>query len=82
MVTVFQCLPVNAFWQRYDPVNPTPPTDYYCGVNDNKFFDGNAIPNIITDAMMMVLPLPYIWKLYLPTAQKLAITSIFVVGLL
>ncbi|CAJ2502527.1 Uu.00g099210.m01.CDS01 [Anthostomella pinea] len=81
LVSIFQCLPVQAFWQRFDFVAPLPAEAYHCGVDDNDFFNGNAIPNIITDVMIMALPVPYIWKLYMPRAQKVAITSVFVVGI-
>lgn len=78
LVTIFQCQPVNAFWMRYDLT-----TDKFrCPVNVNQFFDGNSIPNIITDAAILVLPLPYVWRLQLPRAQKLALSSVFALGVL
>ncbi|KAK7947886.1 uncharacterized protein PG986_008772 [Apiospora aurea] len=46
----------------------------------NAFFNGNSIPNIITDACMVTLPLPYIWKLQLQRAQKIALGGVFAVG--
>ena len=65
---------------RYDAT--TAPDSYTCAVNVNQFFNGNSIPNIITDAAILILPLPYIWKLQLPLAQKLALSSIFALGVL
>jgi hypothetical protein len=67
---------------RFDPDNPLPPSQYHCGVNDNKFFYGNAIPNIVTDIAMLMLPVPYIYTLQLRSGQKLALAGIFLVGLL
>ena len=46
------------------------------------FFNGNSIPNIITDALLLVLPIPFVWQLQLPRAQKVALTSIFIVGIM
>jgi hypothetical protein len=57
-------------------------SEYTCGVDDNKFFNGNSIPNIITDALVVILPIPYVWKLQLATPQKLAIVFIFALGAL
>ncbi|UNI18365.1 hypothetical protein JDV02_004638 [Purpureocillium takamizusanense] len=81
LVTLFQCVPIQAWWQRFDPVNPLPPSDYTCGVDSRKFFYGNAIPTIVTDILMLALPTPYIWHLHLPRGQKLALAGIFLVGI-
>lgn len=78
LVTIFQCQPVSAFWNRYD----RPSTSYKCPVNVNQFFNGNSIPNIITDAALLLLPLPQIWGLSLPKTQKLAVMFIFALGVL
>ncbi|KAH6664782.1 hypothetical protein F5X68DRAFT_225559 [Plectosphaerella plurivora] len=79
-VSIFQCWPIHAFWQQYDPINPMSPTDFTCGVNLNQFFNGNSIPNIITDALVVMLPIPYVWKLQLPGPQKFAVIFIFALG--
>ncbi|KAF7184404.1 hypothetical protein CNMCM7691_005224 [Aspergillus felis] len=70
--TIFQCLPVRGFWDKS--------LDPHCGVNVNQFFIGNAVPNIITDWALLILPMPYIWRLQRNTTQKIAISSVFVLG--
>ncbi|KXH51452.1 hypothetical protein CSIM01_08238 [Colletotrichum simmondsii] len=80
LVTIFQCLPVHAFWARYDAVNPLSSDQYTCGVDVKMFFKGNSIPNIITDALVVLLPIPYVWKLQLHKAQKFALAGIFALG--
>ncbi|EAW21037.1 putative integral membrane protein [Aspergillus fischeri NRRL 181] len=70
--TIFQCLPVRGFWDK--SLNP------HCGVDVNQFFIGNAVPNIITDWALLILPMPYIWRLHRNTTQKIAISSVFVLG--
>ncbi|GFF44457.1 hypothetical protein IFM58399_07297 [Aspergillus lentulus] len=70
--TIFQCLPIRGFWDK--SLNP------HCGVDVNQFFIGNAVPNIITDWALLILPMPYIWRLHKNTAQKIAISSVFVLG--
>jgi hypothetical protein len=82
LVTLFQCQPTHAFWSRFDPVNPLPPSEYNCGIEDTKFFYGNAIPTIVTDVLMLLLPIPYIYSLQLRKGQKWALAGIFLVGLL
>ena len=79
LITIFQCTPVSGFWDRF---SPTHPTNSKCGVNVNQFFEGNSIPNILTDAAILILPMPFVWKLHLPRAQKMALSSIFLLGVL
>ncbi|KAI5455758.1 hypothetical protein BGZ63DRAFT_137429 [Mariannaea sp. PMI_226] len=63
VVTFTQCIPLRAFWERFDTTDPMLPSTYSCGVDVRPFFYGIAIPNIVVDILMIVLPLPYIWKL-------------------
>lgn len=56
------------------------PADFVCNVDLNQFFNGNSIPNIITDALVVMLPIPYVWKLQLPGPQKFAVIFIFALG--
>ncbi|KAL7788706.1 hypothetical protein V8C37DRAFT_418302 [Trichoderma ceciliae] len=81
LVTIFQCQPTNAWWNRFKPTHPLQPDQYKCTVDSVKFFYGNAIPTIVTDVLMLALPLPYVTKLQLPKGQKFALASIFLVGL-
>ncbi|KAI1384571.1 uncharacterized protein F4822DRAFT_367163 [Hypoxylon trugodes] len=37
--------------------------------------------DIVTDFIIMFMPVPMIWKLHMPTKKKIGITSIFMVGL-
>ncbi|KAK1993927.1 hypothetical protein LX36DRAFT_752035 [Colletotrichum falcatum] len=80
LVTIFQCVPARAFWERYDPVNPMSPDTFTCGVNVNMFFNGNSIPNIITDALVVMLPIPYVLSLQMPRPQKVALLGVFLLG--
>ncbi|KAI1160798.1 hypothetical protein F5B18DRAFT_630887 [Nemania serpens] len=80
LISVFQCIPPSAFWERFDPVNPLDPSNFRCGVDTKKFFVGNSVPNIVTDIFIILLPLPYVWKLQLPQSQRLAVGGIFALG--
>ncbi|EEQ28754.1 conserved hypothetical protein [Microsporum canis CBS 113480] len=70
--TIFQCLPIQGFWDKK--------IVSVCGVDVNSFFIGNAVPNIVTDWALLLLPLPYIWRLHRNTVQKLAIYATFLLG--
>jgi hypothetical protein len=39
-----------------------------------------AILNIITDFLMLLLPIPLLWKLQVPLTQKLGLALIFALG--
>ena len=71
-MTIFQCKPVSGFWNRTKPGT--------CNVDSQKFFIGNAIPNILTDVALMALPLPYIWHLNRSKSQKIALAGVFLLG--
>lgn len=45
-----------------------------------SFLIGNAVPNIITDAAILSLPVYQVSKLNLKTLQKAAVTGIFLLG--
>lgn len=81
LIAIFECQPVPAIWTRFAPI-PPPLGSYSCRVNLNQFFTGNSILNIVTDGALLVLPMPFVWQLQLPRTQKLALSSIFVVGIL
>lgn len=72
LVTVFQCTPVSGYWNRQIPAK--------CIVDDYAFFVGIAVPNILTDAAILSLPVPYIWRLRRTRSQKVALLSIFALG--
>ncbi|MCJ1311312.1 hypothetical protein MMC25_004983 [Agyrium rufum] len=72
LVSTFQCAPVNGFWNKTIGAK--------C-IDTTEFFVANSIPNIITDAAILILPIPYIWQLHLPRNQKLMLSSIFILGI-
>lgn len=47
-----------------------------------KFFLGTAIPNTLLDISLLVLPLRVLWTLQLSTQKRIALSTIFSVGLL
>ena len=72
--TIFQCSPVSKAWNRW--------TEGGTCVNIGVLWYTHAIYNIITDFTIVLMVPPVIFKLKLPTHQKLALTCIFGLGLI
>lgn len=68
---MFPCLPVAGFWDKT--------IEAKCQ-NTQIMVYVNAAGNMITDLIIIVLPLPALWKRHLPVAQKLAVFGIFGIG--
>ncbi|KAK7190440.1 uncharacterized protein CC84DRAFT_1262345 [Paraphaeosphaeria sporulosa] len=50
-----------------------------CG-DFNTILNALAISDFVCDVIILILPLPAIWKLRLPTAQKFTVTLVFALG--
>lgn len=89
---IFQCTPISGGWNRLLPgrkcINvsafrhqkgpgfetdllQTTPLYYISGAN-----------NLITDLILLFLPMPIIWKLKLPIRQRLGLVFVFAMGAL
>lgn len=68
---IFECTPIDFTW--------TPKGPGHC-ISLDKFFLGQAIPNIATDIVLLSIPIPMIWKLQLPHSQKVALSGVFLTG--
>ncbi|KAJ5715856.1 uncharacterized protein N7483_013037 [Penicillium malachiteum] len=69
--TIFMCNPVQKGW------NSTLPG--HCGTTSHLWL-GSAIPSVIIDLIILLLPLPKIWSLKMTTRRKMAIIGVFVIG--
>jgi hypothetical protein len=67
--------PIKAYWD----VSPTYP--YKCLDGGSIVFSASVI-NIFTDFLVTALPMPLIWSLKLPARQRLAVISIFGLGII
>ncbi|CAD6588420.1 MAG: hypothetical protein ASARMPREDX12_003322 [Alectoria sarmentosa] len=65
------CIPVSGYWNTKISAK--------C-VNGEHFFLGSSIVNILTDLALLLLPIPYIWRLYRTISQKIALIGIFMLG--
>ena len=75
--TIFQCTPVAAFWDR---------TILLSGhgkcLQLSKLGVASGITNLLTDVMILVIPIPMVWGLNTSKAQKWTLTGIFTLGFL
>ena len=74
--TAFQCGTNIAYWWT-----STATIHEYC-VDTARAELALAISDIITDIMILAIPLPMIWKLHLTPGQKVGLYFIFLLGLL
>lgn len=68
MVILMECIPLRALWDFT--------VKGHC-ISTNKTFLGNAIPNVITDAILLAMPLPFLFGLHVSRSQKVALVGIF-----
>lgn len=61
--------------------NPMRPGGGSCGNRNAAFVVAGAL-NMVTDFMVMLLPVPYIWSLQLATSRKIGLVLTFCLGLL
>jgi len=73
IVTFVQCTPVSYLW------DPTAHPDGHC-IDINSFWRWGSFPNVITDLVMLVLPLPCIWTLQLSKKDKVGLVITFCTG--
>lgn len=73
IVTCIQCTPLAFLW------DPESHPDGSC-IDMNKFWTWGSFPNIVTDVMMLILPLNCIWKLQLSFKDKVGLVLTFATG--
>jgi len=94
VVAMVQCIPMHKFWDPTAPghcINIT--AFYYCeyyhppdddhddlrSANVNDILATNVF-TIITDCIMLALPIPTVWRIQARRAQRIGIVSVFLVG--
>ena len=73
-VVIFPCRPIAFFWDQV-----VAPKSGKC-VNIQYLYYSVNIINIITDLVLLTLPVSKIWQLQMATKQKIAICAIFLLG--
>lgn len=71
LVCIFQCQPIAKAWN--------PMLDGQC-INLKGSFIGNAVPNILTDILILALPIRYVWKMVPDKTMRLQLSVVFLLG--
>ncbi|KAF2865698.1 hypothetical protein BDV95DRAFT_599405 [Massariosphaeria phaeospora] len=72
-VFIFACDPVRASWDI--TIGPTAKC-----IDIKTLYVAAAIPNVLTDVLLILLPLPYVWRLHAPIAQRIVLVFVFLLG--
>lgn len=72
MSLIFTCKPVEAQWNIAIE-------GAEC-LDTKKVYLGASIPNVITDILLLILPVPYVWKLHAPLSQRMILVGMFSLG--
>lgn len=70
-LTIFNCVPIHKGWDASVPG--------YC-MNKAIPRAANAGMTIVTDVIILILPIPKVWKLQMPPAKKTAVLFAFSLG--
>jgi hypothetical protein len=69
------CRPVSYYWTQY-----ADPSGGVCVFNLYPFYIGNAAANVVTDGIILLVPIPLVWKLQMRKTQKVMLSGIFLLG--
>ncbi|KAI1378068.1 hypothetical protein F4677DRAFT_34528 [Hypoxylon crocopeplum] len=70
-ILIFSCTPISTYWD-HDPSGKC--------LDSNLLGWMNSIGNIVTDVVILVLPIPVVWRLNLKRGRKWAVIGIFGLG--
>jgi hypothetical protein len=76
LALIFLCSPVQYQWDRTIPADKNPT----CG-NQLALYTSVVTTNIVSDFWIMALPMYTIWHLKMRSAEKVALTLCFLLGL-
>ncbi|OAL53653.1 hypothetical protein IQ07DRAFT_677114 [Pyrenochaeta sp. DS3sAY3a] len=72
-LVIFTCNPVRASWDITI-------TTAKC-LSLKGIYIGGSVPNVITDAILIIMPIPYVWRLHAPVAQRIVLAGMFLLGI-
>ncbi len=79
-ISIFACTPTRRVWDIKLAQDHSGKSGI-C-VDRNMLSVAVASLNIISDAMMLILPIPLVWKLQLPLSQRISIIAMFAIACL
>lgn len=68
-------MPVQAAWDilKYNAQNSK------C-IQIRSIYLGGSVPNVVLDLIIVIMPLPYVWQLHAPVAQRVVLAGMFALG--
>lgn len=73
-VAIFQCSPIAYEWDKSIQGGKC--------IDEVAFARYTAIPNVVTGAIMLIMPLPLSWRLNLTVSARIALTATFMHGIM
>ncbi|KAE8151512.1 hypothetical protein BDV25DRAFT_128685 [Aspergillus avenaceus] len=70
------CAPTSFFWTQW----VYPLSGGHCRIDLYQFYLWNGVANLLTDVIILCLPMPIVWRLQMPRGDKWAISGIFLLG--
>lgn len=71
-VAVFKCHPIAFNWNREIPGGSC--------INTKAFFISALALNTFNDVLIVLLPVPMIWRVQIPKSEKIALLAVFLFG--
>ncbi|KAI0206834.1 hypothetical protein F4808DRAFT_405488 [Astrocystis sublimbata] len=75
IATLAACTPFAANWDKVSYPN------YKC-INISSFYTAQAVIGAVLDFAILLLPVPFVWSLRLPTRKKIGLSLLFSIGVL
>lgn len=85
-VGVFECIPLSSMWsgKKGHCINAKVPyvilRSVYVGESCNKIADGDSVVNVVTDFVILALPLYFVIPLQMTLVRKIQVCGIFLTG--
>ena len=71
---LFKCNPISAYI-RYDLKAPR----LHCA-NPDPIYSSLPISDVLIDIIILIIPIPFVWRLHMRPSQKVAVSGIFALG--
>jgi hypothetical protein len=71
---IFVCTPIRAFWSF-----PYGSGEGTC-LDTWKLNQATSISDLVLDVLILVVPVPMVWRLHLPVMRKIAVLTVFFLG--
>ncbi|KAG5288856.1 Pth11-like integral membrane protein [Histoplasma capsulatum G186AR] len=72
---IIACQPISYYWTQVQDAKSGS-----CRFQPHIFYLGNAAANVATDVLILLVPIPLVWKLQMPTSKKILVSSLFLLG--